>query len=127
LGIHEDCTPTHGFEATCRAAPAAASIEIGHVAPFLPLLAVERIANRACLAKIKRQRIFNHHANSSRPTSFGASAEGRSKGPVMKWIAGPVALLQRLDHRVCRPQSEVQLQFCDDPPIAHALAVPECR
>src|SRR5262249_15804884 len=29
---------------------------------------IERIANRACLAKIKRQRIFNHHANSSRPT-----------------------------------------------------------
>jgi hypothetical protein len=24
---------------------------------------IERIANRACLAKIKRQRIFNHDAN----------------------------------------------------------------
>src|SRR5215813_9773411 len=41
---------------------------------------IERIANRACLAKIKRQRIFNYHANSSRPTCFGARAEGRSKG-----------------------------------------------
>src|ERR1700730_9537010 len=40
---------------------------------------IERIADRACLAKIKRQRIFNHDANSSRPTCFGARAEGCSK------------------------------------------------
>jgi hypothetical protein len=40
---------------------------------------IERNANRACLAKIKRQRIFNHDANSSRPTCFGARADGHSK------------------------------------------------
>src|SRR5262249_31308 len=59
---------------------------------------IERIANRACLAKLKRQRMLNHHANSSRPTCYGARAEGCSKGPVMQWIAGPVALRWRLDH-----------------------------
>ena len=41
---------------------------------------IERIADRACLAKLKRQQIFNDDANSSRPTCFGARAEGRSKG-----------------------------------------------
>jgi hypothetical protein len=38
---------------------------------------IERIADRACLAKLKRQRIFNDDANSSRPTCFGARVEGR--------------------------------------------------
>src|SRR5215467_14290060 len=60
---------------------------------------IERIANRACLAKLKRQRMLNHHANSSRPTCYGARAEGCSKGPVMQWIAGPVALRWRLSLR----------------------------
>ena len=41
---------------------------------------IERIADRACLAKLKGQRIFINDANSSCPTCFGARAEGRSKG-----------------------------------------------
>jgi hypothetical protein len=44
------------------------------------------------------------------------------KGPVMKWIEGPVACDSgSIARRLRPPQSEVQLQFCDDPPIAHAL------
>src|SRR5215471_1611884 len=42
--------------------------------------------------------VFNHHAT---PHARHASVPERrdaQKGPVMKWIAGPVALLQRLDH-----------------------------
>ena len=35
---------------------------------------IERIADRAGLAKLKGQRIFIHDANSSRPTCFGARA-----------------------------------------------------
>jgi hypothetical protein len=38
---------------------------------------IERIADGACLVKLKRQRIFNHHANSSRPRCSGARADGR--------------------------------------------------
>src|SRR5262249_53525039 len=64
---------------------------------------IERIANPACLAKLERQRIFNHHANSSRPTCSAARADGAKKRPVMKWIGGPVALRQRLDHSEATP------------------------
>jgi hypothetical protein len=40
----------------------------------------------------------------------------------MQWIEGPVALRRRLDHSEATPaKSEVELQFCDDPQIAHAL------
>src|SRR5262249_22839476 len=59
---------------------------------------IERNANRACLAKIKRQRIFNHDANSSRLTCFGARRTDAQGGPPMQWIEGPVALRWRLDH-----------------------------
>jgi hypothetical protein len=38
---------------------------------------IECIADRACLAKLNRQQIFNDDANSSRPTCFGARVEGR--------------------------------------------------
>jgi hypothetical protein len=79
---------------------------------------IERIANRACLAKIKRQRIFNHHPNSSRPTCFSARAEGRSKGSCDEVDCRPGRFATAARWRVCRPQSEVQLQFCDDPQIA---------
>src|SRR5215467_14725902 len=60
---------------------------------------IERVANRTCLAEIKRQRIFDHDAISSRPTCFGARTEGRSKGvPRCSGFKGPVALRWRLDH-----------------------------
>jgi hypothetical protein len=40
----------------------------------------------------------------------------------MKWIGGPVALRQRLDHSEATPATVgSELQFCDDPQIAHAL------
>src|SRR6516162_2308006 len=44
------------------------------------------------------------------------------KGPAMQWIGGPVALRRRLDHSEATPATVgSQLQFCDDPQIAHAL------
>ena len=64
---------------------------------------IERIADRACLAKFKCQRVFNHDANSSRPRCFGARADGHSKGSCDAVVAGPVALRQRLDHSETTP------------------------
>src|SRR5262249_56389643 len=63
---------------------------------------IERIENRRCLAKHKRQGIFNHDA--MRPTC-GRCQSGWTlkKSPVMKWITGRVALRQRLDHLEARP------------------------
>ena len=58
---------------------------------------IERIANRSCLAQIKRQRSFNHDAISSRPTCFGARADGRSKGSCdeVDWRPGRFATAAR--------------------------------
>jgi hypothetical protein len=61
---------------------------------------IERIANRTCFAKFKRQRSFNHDAPDMLSVPERTDAQ---KGPVMKWIAGPVALRQRLDHLEARP------------------------
>src|SRR5262249_5924184 len=84
---------------------------------------IERIANRTCLAEIKRQRIFDHDAISSRPTCFGARTEGRSKGvPRCSGLkARSLCDGGSITQKLRPPQSEVELEFCDDPQIAHAL------
>src|SRR2546430_10418775 len=64
---------------------------------------IERIANRSCLAKIKRQRSFNHDAISSRRHASVREQTDAQKGPVMQWIGGPVALRRRLDHSEATP------------------------
>src|SRR6478672_10312435 len=64
---------------------------------------IERIADRACLAKLERQRSFDHDATSSRPTCFGARADGQSKESCKEWIGGPVALRWRLDQSQAAP------------------------
>src|SRR5262249_16458236 len=84
---------------------------------------IERIANRTCLAEIKRQRIFDHDAISSRPTCFGARTEGRSKGVprCSRLKARSLCDGGSITQKLRPPQSEVELEFCDDPQIAHAL------
>src|SRR5262245_11427381 len=47
---------------------------------------IERIANRTCLAKLKRQRSFDHDAPDMLRVRARTDAQ---RGPGMKWIAGP--------------------------------------
>jgi hypothetical protein len=64
---------------------------------------IERIANPACLARFKRQRISTI---SQTPHARHASARERrdaQRGAAMQWIKGPVALRWRLDVSEARP------------------------
>src|SRR5262249_49849256 len=61
---------------------------------------IERVANRTCLAKINPRWIFDKRGPEMMRVSGRTDAK---KGPVMRWIAGPVALRRGLDHLKARP------------------------
>src|SRR5262249_12924491 len=59
---------------------------------------IERIANRACLAKLERQRISTITQTPHARHASVRERRGAQRGAAMQWIKGPVALRWRLDH-----------------------------